>query len=179
MGFLENAIAVGVFVDGDAVGALEVIRRGRGDFVEDGAEVLVVFHDLEAGGKGILEILDDPEATAFVEVHVERLAHGGFAGGEGHLEAGDDLEVGERLLRGGARDRLVAERAAAFEAFDEVFDVRIERGGVGGARARGGSKREEGEGGEGEGFGEWRVHDARWFVGGMMAGDGAGDKYGM
>lgn len=167
MGFLENAVAVGVFVDGDAVGALEVMRRGGRDFVEHGAEILIVFHDLEAGGERVLEILHDPEAAAFVEVHVQRLAHGGFAGSEGHLEAGEDLKIGERLLGRGAGNGLVAKRAAGFEALDEVFEGGVEGAGVSGVRTRGGSSEgKQGEGGDREGFGGQKVHDAKWFVGG-------------
>ena len=155
MGFLEDAVAVGVFVDGDAVGTFVVTRRGGRDFVINGTEILIVLHDFEAGGEGVLEILHDPETAAFVEVQVQRLPHGGFAGGEGHLETGGDLEIGERLLGCWARDRLVAERAAGFEAFDEVLDAGIEGGGGGGAHGGRGGKGEESKR---EGFGEGGFH---------------------
>jgi hypothetical protein len=84
---LEIAIAVGVFEDGDAILALDVVRRrGRRPVLILYAPVHVVSGDLKALGEGILPVLHDPHAPALVEGEVDRLRDERFLGAEGDLD---------------------------------------------------------------------------------------------
>ena len=76
--FVENAIAVGVLVNGDFVFAAKMIRRRRWHFVEHRAQVLVVLQNFDARGKGILQILRHPHPPALVKIHIERLRYRRF-----------------------------------------------------------------------------------------------------
>jgi hypothetical protein len=57
---VEGAVAIRVFEDGDLVRTLFTARRGQGDLVELGAQVLVVTDDFQSGGELVLAILRDP-----------------------------------------------------------------------------------------------------------------------
>src|SRR5204862_4442101 len=87
---LVEAVAVLVLEDRDLVGALRPLGRWLREAVVDGAQVLVDLGRLEAGGVGVLEILDDPDAPAIVEADREGLADRRFAGDESDLEAVGD-----------------------------------------------------------------------------------------
>ena len=60
------------------------LRRRLGHAVVDGARVAVDLDPLQAGGVGILQVLDDPEPAAVVELDGDRLAD--------HRLGGDELD---------------------------------------------------------------------------------------
>ena len=70
---LERSIAVLVLEHRDLVGAAHMLRRRGWHPVVPGAEVLVVRGNGESGGKRILQVLHDPEASPIVEVQIDRL----------------------------------------------------------------------------------------------------------
>jgi hypothetical protein len=163
----EGAVAVAILEDGDPVGAAEVARGRRRYPVEFRADVLVVGGDREAGGKRILQVLDDPEAAAGVEAQIDWLADGGFAG-----DKFDDVAFGQdhaaHAFRGWQHGGLAGEiLAARLEVAHEVRDLRREARVVG-ARGRG----EEG-GGEEEGGRDGAAHrgggHASWWAGAVRA----------
>ena len=120
--FVKDPVAVGVLVDGNLVFPAKMIGRRRRHFVVHGPQILVVLHNLQAGGKRVLEILRHPEPAAFIEIHVERLGYGRFMGGHLHGEPVCEFEFLECLLRRGGL-RTVIQCTAALE----VFDKRLER----------------------------------------------------
>ena len=120
--FVKDPVAVGVLVDGNLVFPAKMIGRRRRHFVVHGPQILVVLHNLQAGGKRVLEILRHPEPAAFIEIHVERLGYGRFMGDHLHGQAVCEFEFLERLRRRGGL-RTVIQCTAALE----VFDKRLER----------------------------------------------------
>jgi hypothetical protein len=72
---VECAIAVRVFQHGDLVHTPDTVGWRCRYGVESSPQVLVVRGDVEAGGKRILEVLDDPQPSAIVEVQVDGLAN--------------------------------------------------------------------------------------------------------
>ena len=71
---VEDAVAVGVFVNRDLVSAANMMRRRRRHLVIDGAPDAVVAEHLEPGRERVLQILHDPEPAALVEAQAHRLA---------------------------------------------------------------------------------------------------------
>ena len=100
---VEGAVAVGVLVDADAVGALEVVWRGRRDLVVDGAPEVVPGNHLQACGVWVLAVLDDPHPAAFVEGEEDGLGDVGFGQDLIPGEVGRDLEPSGCL---GGRQRI-------------------------------------------------------------------------
>ena len=96
---LERSIAVLVLEHRDLVGAPHMIRRRRRHAVVAGAEVLVVRGDGESRGKWILQVLHDPQASAIVEVQVDRLADHRFRRDQLHRQPGECLERAKRPIR--------------------------------------------------------------------------------
>ena len=81
---VERAVAVGVFVDRDAIVPAERrvggVRRRRGERrVVDVPPHAVAAEQLQARGPRVLPILDDPQPAALVETQVKRLFDRGFA----------------------------------------------------------------------------------------------------
>ena len=70
---VENAVAIGVFVNRDLVLAANMMRRWSRNLVIDGAPDAVVAEHLEPGRKRVLQILHDPEPPALVEAQAHRL----------------------------------------------------------------------------------------------------------
>ena len=93
---VHRPVAISVLADRDPVRALRPARRRPGHAVVFRAEVLIHAHGLETGGIGILQILHDPEAAAFIETHRDGLADVRLAGDEAHLEAGRDAHPPQR-----------------------------------------------------------------------------------
>ena len=89
-----HAVAVGVLVDRDDVGAAVVAGRGRRHLVVVGAIIFVAAEHLQAGGVGVLTILGDPEAAASVEAEVGRLRHQRLAQQEVGREVGGGPHLG-------------------------------------------------------------------------------------
>ena len=79
--------------DGDAVGPLRPLRRRLRDAVVNGAQVLIDLDRLEAGGVGILQVLNDPHPAAVVEGDRHRLADHRLGGDDLDLEAVGDLHA--------------------------------------------------------------------------------------
>jgi len=106
---VEGAIAVGILVDGDAVRALDAMRRRQRHLVVDRAEKIVRAHRLEPRGIRILPILHDPQPSAFVEIAKHRLRDVGFREDEFPHEI---VRRGERAggFRGRERRRGIGER---------------------------------------------------------------------
>ena len=89
---VEDAVAVGVFVNRDLVFAAKVVwRRGR-DLVVDGAPDTVVADHLQSGGEGILEVLNDPEPASLVEGDRDGLANDRLGQNQIELEITGNLE---------------------------------------------------------------------------------------
>ena len=147
LGLVEDAVAVGVLEDGDAVLALEVVRRRRRNLVVNGAEVLIILRDLETGGERVLEILHDPHPATVIEVDIQRLADHRLGGGEVPAEAGGDLELRERLGGRGLRGT-VLKHPTAFEALHELGhlgrEARVRRR-VSGVKGNGDGESSEGK----------------------------------
>ena len=99
LGLAEMAVLIGVGQDGDAVGPLRPLRRRLRHAVVDGAQVLIDLDRLEAGGSGILQILDDPHAALVVEGHRDRLTDFRLGGDELDLQAVGDLHALDGVLR--------------------------------------------------------------------------------
>ena len=75
---VETAVAVGVFVDADAVRALGTLGRRFGNFVINRPPEFVLADHFQTGGIRVLAILHHPQSAALVEVQKDRLANGGF-----------------------------------------------------------------------------------------------------
>ncbi len=58
-----DSVAVGVFVHRDLVGTGYSLRRRVGNFVKDGAQVLVKADHFQAGRVLVLAIVDNPHST--------------------------------------------------------------------------------------------------------------------
>ena len=97
---VEDAVAVGVLVDGDLVLAAEVMRRRRRDLVVHGPPDAIVADHLQPGGIGILQVLHDPEPAALVEVDGDRLPDDRLGQHQLELEVVGDLESGRGPRRG-------------------------------------------------------------------------------
>jgi hypothetical protein len=69
-----DAVLVRVVADGESIRALGSVRRGLGNLVPDGPEVLVLLEGLEPGVVGVLEILQHPHPPPVVEADAHRLA---------------------------------------------------------------------------------------------------------
>ena len=96
------------------------MRRRLGHLVELRAQVLVVAHDLQPGGKLILEILHHPQATARVPTDLQRLRHVRFARHEIDHDVRPHLEFLHRLL--GRRGRcVVPHHATARSCLHDLF----------------------------------------------------------
>jgi hypothetical protein len=104
-------------------------HRGHSGILQGDPQMLVILDDLQPGGKGVLDVLHDPETAAFVEMKIQRLANHGFTGNNVHLQTISDGEVSQRLFRG--RSRRVTGSIDAFpswsEGFDEFLNFRTER----------------------------------------------------
>ena len=128
---LERSIAVLVLEHRDLVGAPHMIRRRRGHAVVAGAEVLVVRGDGESGGKRILQVLHDPQASAIVEVQIDRLPDHRFRRDQLHRQPGEWPERAKRLIRrrGGLTLHPAGQLVAAVLQVDvdELVDLRRER----------------------------------------------------
>jgi hypothetical protein len=97
LGARETAVALLIFEDGELVRALGAVRRRIGDFVVLGAEELIDFDRLQAGGSRVLQVLEYPQAALVVEADGNRLPDVRLAGDEldleshGHLHALDGV----------------------------------------------------------------------------------------
>ena len=123
---VKDAVAVGILMDGDLVLTAESLVLGRSeggrrrDLVEDLAEVLVPGKNLEPCRIGILDILNDPEPTPFVEVELQWLADQWFAQDCFDKEIPADLEPG-LSLGGGCGVSLVIGPCVGILVSLEVF----------------------------------------------------------
>ena len=134
---IERAGTLRVFEDGDDVGPFFAAGRRQGDFVELGADVLVVADDLEPGGERVLEILGDPEAPLRIPAAVDGLSDRGLRGHEvdGEVRSGGEFLQRLRRLRGRS---VIGHHAAAFEGLHDLFDLFVARlGGIRGYEASG------------------------------------------
>jgi hypothetical protein len=100
LGLAIAAVFVGVLENGDAVGTLGSVRRRQRHFIVLGAQPLIDEDRFEAGGIGILQILNQPDATAVVERNGDRLADDRLGGDQGDFEAVGDLHALDCLFRG-------------------------------------------------------------------------------
>ena len=89
---VEDAVAVGIFVNRDLVFAAKVVRRRGRDLVVDGAPDAVVADHLQSGGEGILQVLNDPEPASFVERDRDGLANDRLGQNQIELEITRNLE---------------------------------------------------------------------------------------
>ncbi len=89
---VEDAVAVGVFVNRDLVFAAKVVGRRRRNLVVDGAPDTVVADHFQSGGEGILEVLNDPEPASFVEGDRDGLANDRLGQNQIELEIAGNLE---------------------------------------------------------------------------------------
>ena len=96
---VEHTIVAGALVDGDFVPPPDMMGRWQRYLVVDGAPIIVVADDLESGGFGVLEVLHDPHAAAFVEIKKQRLCHGGFGQQRFQLQLGRNAESLQGLGR--------------------------------------------------------------------------------
>src|SRR5256885_15481449 len=90
------------FEDGDPVFALGSLGRWLRDAVVGGSQVLVLAHNFQARGIGILKILHDPHAAASVENEVDGLANQGLTCGKRKFKSGGGLERFQSFVRGEA-----------------------------------------------------------------------------
>ena len=97
---VERSVAVGIFVDRDAVGSFVVVWWGRWDAVVFRAVVLVAADHADACWVGVLAVLGDPEASPFVVAEVGGLGDEGFVEEGFDSEVGMGFEEGEGLIRG-------------------------------------------------------------------------------
>ena len=76
---IENAVAIGILVNGDPVVTAVMLRWRWRDLVVGGMELVAAdVHNPQARGIRILDELHDPEPAAFVKAQVQRLGHHGF-----------------------------------------------------------------------------------------------------
>ena len=89
---VEDAVAVGVFVNRDLVLAAKVVgRRGR-NLVVDGAPHTIVADHLQPGRIGILQVLNHPEPAALVERDRDGLPHDRLGQNQINLKIAGNLE---------------------------------------------------------------------------------------
>ena len=62
------SIAVGIFMDGDFVGPFFMVWRRQGDFIVNGAMVFVFAENSQSFRIRILQVVDHPHASAFIEI---------------------------------------------------------------------------------------------------------------
>jgi hypothetical protein len=123
---LEFAIAILVFQNRDLVRPAVMARRRRRHSIELGAQVLIVRGHGDAGRKGILEILHDPQAPPLVKFQIDRLPHHRFACHQLHRVTWRWRHAAHALL-GRQRARLAREvLPTRFEALHEVLHFRSE-----------------------------------------------------
>ena len=71
---VEDAVAIGVFMDGDLVVAALVVGWRERNLVVSCTPIVVATDDLQTRGRGILKVLNDPQTAALVEIDEHRLA---------------------------------------------------------------------------------------------------------
>ena len=89
---VEDAIAVRVFVNRDLVFTAKVVRRRGRNLIVDSAPDSVVTDHFQAGGEGILEVLNHPEPASFIEGDRDGLAHDGLGEDQIELEIAGNVE---------------------------------------------------------------------------------------
>ena len=89
-----HAIAIGIFMDRDAVSATNMVRRRGRNFAVDDAPKYVAADGLEARRIGILQVLHHPEAATLVEGHRDRLTNDRLAE---HLVEAQAVRDGKRF----------------------------------------------------------------------------------
>ena len=99
LALVEEAVTVGILVDRDLVRSPRSMGRRFGYGVETGPQVVVVFHDLETGGKLVLEVLGDPKPAPAVPTHEEGLPDPGLGCHEVDGEPFAHFEFPDRFLR--------------------------------------------------------------------------------
>ena len=86
LGLVVAAVAVGVFEDGDLVGALRPRGGGSGTRSYFVRRYWSTLTGLEAGGGGVLQVLHHPHPPALVEGDVDRLADHRLGRGQRDLQ---------------------------------------------------------------------------------------------
>ena len=99
VGAVGPAVAVGVLQDGDPIRALRPARRRLGDAVVGGPRIAIDRDALQPGGVGVLQVLDDPEPPAVVELDRHRLADHRLGRDEADLQALGDRHPPRRRFR--------------------------------------------------------------------------------
>ena len=70
---VKNPISIGVFVDGNLVPSLEMMRRWRRHFVVDSSPIAVMAHGRQPCRRGVLEILHNPHSSPLIKIKEHRL----------------------------------------------------------------------------------------------------------
>ncbi len=116
---VEDAVALGILVNGDLVLAAEVLGRRRRHLVVDDPPIDIPALDFQTRRVGILQVLHHPHAAPLVEIDKHRLADDGLGKNLLDFQIGGDFEAIEGF---GGRQSCLGNRPCIHQCGDGQDD---------------------------------------------------------